>query len=413
MEDVVVIGAGIIGVCAALNLAQRGMRVHIVDSAPPGSGCSFGNAGLIAVDHVAPLASPETMAGLPRMLLRRDSPLRLHKRSLPRMAPWVLEFAAQAQRPRFRRNTRALASLVTGAAQAWRRLLDQHIADDLFRDIGSLYVFEQPVAHATERAQLDLLDRHGVRYETLTAEQVRRDYLPSLTPHISHARYFPGMASVTNPQQVVERIFGAVIAAGAKFTSAAVDALRALPDGRIGVTLNGATHPAAKVLIAAGSRSAELAQQLGARIPLTNERGYHVQLGAPSQDTLRVPVSFVERGFTCNPMAQGIRLAGTVELGARGAPDWRRADMLATQFQTLFPGARAAQVASRWYGERPTLPDYLPMIGEMRGARNVFVATGHQHLGLTLGPFSGELVAQLMVRDTPAVDLAPFRIDRF
>ncbi|WP_028210275.1 NAD(P)/FAD-dependent oxidoreductase [Paraburkholderia mimosarum] len=413
MEDVVVIGAGIIGACAALNLAQRGMRVHIVDSAPPGSGCSSGNAGLIAVDHVAPLASPDTIAGLPRMLLRRDSPLRLHKRSVPRMAPWLLEFVAQAQRPRFRRNTRALASLVTVAAHAWRRLLDRHIATGLFRDIGSLYVYERPVASATERAQLDLLERHGVRYENLTAEQVRRDYLPSLTPHISHARYFPGMASVTHPQQVVERIFEAALAAGASFTRAAVESLRALPDGRIGVMLNGETRTVAKVLIAAGSRSAELASQLGANIALTNERGYHVQLAAPSQDTLRVPVSFVERGFTCNPMAQGIRLAGTVELGARGAPDWHRADLLATQFQTLFPGASAPQVASRWYGERPTLPDYLPVIGEMPGVRNAFVATGHQHLGLTLGPLTGELVAQLMARVAPAVDLAPFRIDRF
>ena len=413
MEDVVVIGAGIIGACAALNLAQCGMRVHIVDSAPPGSGCSSGNAGLIAVDHVAPLASPDTIAGLPRMLLRRDSPLRLHKRSVPRMAPWLLEFVAQAQRPRFRRNTRALASLVTVAAHAWRRLLDRHIATGLFRDIGSLYVYEQPVAASTERAYLDLLERHGVRYENLTAEQVRRDYLPSLTPHISHARYFPGMASVTHPQQVVERIFEAALAAGASFTRAAVESLRALPDGRIGVTLNGETRTVAKVLIAAGSRSAELASQLGASIPLTNERGYHVQLAAPSQDTLRVPVSFVERGFTCNPMAQGIRLAGTVELGARGTPDWHRADLLATQFQTLFPGASAPQVASRWYGERPTLPDYLPMIGEIPGVRNVFVATGHQHLGLTLGPLTGEFVAQLMARVAPAVDLAPFRIDRF
>ena len=413
MEDVVVIGAGIIGACAALNLAQCGMRVHIVDSAPPGSGCSSGNAGLIAVDHVAPLASPDTIAGLPRMLLRRDSPLRLHKRSVPRMAPWLLEFVAQAQRPRFRRNTRALASLVTVAAHAWRRLLDRHIATGLFRDIGSLYVYDQPVAASTERAYLDLLERHGVRYENLTAEQVRRDYLPSLTPHISHARYFPGMASVTHPQQVVERIFEAALAAGASFTSAAVESLRALPDGRIGVMLNRETRTVAKVLIAAGSRSAELARQLSANIPLTNERGYHVQLAAPSQDTLRVPVSFVERGFTCNPMAQGIRLAGTVELGARGTPDWHRADLLATQFQTLFPGASAPQVASRWYGERPTLPDYLPMIGEMPGVRNAFVATGHQHLGLTLGPLTGELVAQLMARVAPAVDLAPFRIDRF
>ncbi|ABO59566.1 FAD-binding oxidoreductase (plasmid) [Burkholderia vietnamiensis] len=413
MEDILVIGAGIIGSNAALNLVSKQYRVHIVDSDDPGLGCSFGNAGLIAVDHVAPLASPDTLSGIPRMLLQSHSPLKLHMRSLPRMAPWMLEFVAQSRPSSFRRNTVSLASMITVAAEAWQRLLARNIGSDLFRDIGSLYVFEKPVDAGAERKQLQLLDHYGVQYKNLTAAQVRAEYLPTLTSQISHARYFSGMASVTNPRDVVIRVFNAAINAGAGFTKAPVLDIQTLPDQRISVRLGDNTRVFDKVLIAAGAKSAELTARVGLRIPLTHERGYHVQLAKPSGQSIKVPVSFVERGFTCNPMRDGIRLAGTVELGPPKEPDWGRADILASQFGNLFPNERAPEVASRWFGDRPTLPDYLPMIDEVPGARNVFVATGHQHLGLTLGPLTGELVSQLMARETPSVDLHPFRADRF
>lgn len=417
MEDVVVIGAGVVGTAAAFNLTKSGFRTTLIDSSPPGMGCSFGNAGLIAVDHVAPLASPDTLSGIPRMLLRPDSPLRLHPCSAPRMTPWMVEFLRQSRQHNFERNTVALASLITRAAGAWRRLLDQHIVRDLFRDIGSLYVFEKPVARKTEHRTLSLLDHYGVPYRNLSAQEVRREFLPALTPHISHARYFPGMASVTHPQKVVQGFFDAAMKAGARFKLACVDGIKPSFDGKVELTINGERTLADKVLIAAGARSRPLMQALGSNVPLTQERGYHVQLSQPTTDLLKVPVSFMERGFTCNPMADGIRLAGTVELGAGSEPDWQRADILAAHFRELFPEGALPEIASRWHGDRPTLPDYLPMIGELPHAQNVFVATGHQHLGLTLGPLTGELVARLMARHrhaaAPDIDLHPFRVDRF
>lgn len=413
MEDVVVIGAGVVGTAAAFNLAKSGFRMTLVDTAPPGMGCSFGNAGLIAVDHVAPLASPDTLSGVPRMLLRSDSPLRLHPCSVPRMTPWMVEFLRQSRQRNFERNTAALASIITRAAAAWHRLLDQHIARDLFRDIGSLYVFEKPVARNAEHRALSLLDHYGVQYRNLTAHEVRREFLPTLTPHISHARYFPGMASVANPHHVVQGLFDAALNAGARFRLASVDGIKPSSGGKIELLINGERTLADKVLIAAGARSRQFLEALGSNVPLTPERGYHVELSQPKTDLLKVPVSFMERGFTCNPMADGIRLAGTVELGAGSEPDWKRADILAAHFRELFPEGAIPEVASRWHGDRPTLPDYLPMIGELPLARNVFVATGHQHLGLTLGPLTGELVSQLMARATPEVDLLPFRVDRF
>ncbi|RQR24030.1 FAD-binding oxidoreductase [Burkholderia sp. Bp9142] len=414
MEEVIVIGAGVIGCSAALNLARLGFRVHVVDGSTPGSGCSFGNAGIIAVDHVAPLASPQTVAGIPRMLFQPNGPLRLNARGLPRMASWMLAFAAQSMPSSYRRNTEALASLVTAAAPAWQRLIQSRVLPyDLYRDIGSLYVFERPEKPEARRRHLEILDRYHVDYTELSADRVRAEYLPGLTRAISHARYFPGMASVANPLRVVHTLFDAARSAGATFAQAHVAHVEPLPDGRVGVHAGGNVMAANKVLIAAGARSAELTGKLGTTIPLTSERGYHVDLHEPAADCLRVPVSFVERGFTCNPMENGIRLAGTVELGADDGPDWKRADMLVSQFASLFPDLNSPRMSSRWYGDRPTLPDYLPMIDALPTARNVFVATGHQHLGLTLAPLTGELVAQLIAGNATSIDLNPFGANRF
>lgn len=413
MEDIIVVGAGIIGASAAYRLTQAGLRPLVIDAAAPAHGCSFGNAGLIAVDHVAPLASPETMRGVARMLLDPSGPLRLHARALLSMAPWMLRFALAARPNTFARNTAALASLVTHAGDAWQRLVDARIVADLYRDIGALYVYEKPVEASAQRKQCALYEKYGVQYQDLTPSQVRERYLPALTPNVSHARYFPAMASVADPLRVAERIFDAARAAGAVFMQAEVTALHAMADGSIRVQMGADERRARKVVLCAGARTASLARMLGRKIPLTAERGYHVALAAPRPDTLHVPVSFVERGFTCNPLAAGIRLAGTVELGARGGPDFSRADILATHFARLFPGAQAPQVESRWYGDRPTLPDYLPMIGALPGLPSVVVATGHQHLGLTLGPLTGELVAALISGAPPGVDLAPFGVGRF
>jgi D-hydroxyproline dehydrogenase len=413
MKDVVIIGAGIIGCSAALNLARSGFRAHIIDSSGPGSGCSFGNAGLIAVDHVAPLASPQTVAGLPRMLLQRNSPLRLNTQGIPRMTPWMWKFVRQASSSNFARNTTSLASLVTVAKAGWRRLLDSgEIPRGLFRDIGALYVFEQAEDERTRRQLVDALDRFGVEHQDVTADEVRARYLPALKARISHGRYIPGMASVTNPQQIVQSLFDAARAAGVTFAQARVEGVSPESDGRIAVYAGGTKTVADKVLIAAGAHSAKLMEPLGIKVPLTNERGYHVELEQPSVDELKVPVSFMEAGFTCNPMSQGIRLAGTVEFGGGDKPDWRRADMLVSEFGRLFSGT-TPKASSRWFGDRPTLPDYLPMIDELPTARNVFVATGHQHLGLTLAPVTGELIAQMISGVPTAVDLAPFKATRF
>jgi D-amino-acid dehydrogenase len=165
-----------------------------------------------------------------------------------------------------------------------------------------------------------------------------------------------------------------------------------------------------RLVLAAGAGAGELAARLGAHAPLTRERGYHAML-APEALALELPVTFAERGFVATPMSGGIRLAGTVELGAGKAPDWRRAAILLDHVRALF--GREFEATSRWFGDRPTLPDYLPMIGPAPRAGNAVLALGHQHLGLTLAAVTARLVAALVAGAPPMLDLAPFRTDRF
>lgn len=411
-RDVIVIGAGIIGAASAYYLSKVGFKVTIFDGGKSEDSCSFGNAGLIAIDHVSPLASPATLAGLPKMLFQRDGPLKFHLSSTIKMFPWIRKFISASMPNNFRRNTEALASLTTRATGAWTLLLKDGVCINLHRNTGSLYVFEKPEHEKTKRNLLSTLDHFNVVYENLSIAQIRERYLPSLKTSLSHGRFFPDMASVSNQQKVVESLLSAAARVGATLVRTNVQMIEFIDQHRFDVRSNGNNYGAQNIVVATGIGSKNLLSKFGIALPITGERGYHVELDAASNDTLRVPVSFVERGFSCNPMENGIRLAGTVEIGGGQVPNYMRAELLARHFGELFEGPRPS-VRSSWSGERPTLPDYLPVISRLPQARNIIVATGHQHLGLTLGPLTGEIVVKLLTDEKITFDITPFRIDRF
>jgi D-hydroxyproline dehydrogenase len=411
-SDVIVIGAGIIGASIAYHLSKRGLSVRIFDGGDSYNASSYGNAGLIAVDHVAPLANLSTLAGVPKMLLQQNGPLRFHKRATLQMVPWIFRFVQASMPHRFHLNVEALASLTTQAGGAWARLVADGVCPALHRDIGSLYVYERPENPGTRRSHLARLDRFNVAYEDLSVAQIRERYLSTLKPTVSHGRFFPDMASVSNPQRVVDHLLAASISAGTNLVRTDVEHVRIVHETGCSVRSNGQDYSSLKVVIAAGNGSQGILARMGIALPLARERGYHVELETPSHDVLGVPVSFSERGFTCNPMDGGIRLAGTVELGGGDKPDWGRANMLALHFGDLFEGPKPV-VRSKWKGDRPTLPDYLPVISCLQQTPNIVVATGHQHLGLTLGPLTGELVSGIVLGNAPRIDLTPFRVDRF
>jgi glycine/D-amino acid oxidase-like deaminating enzyme len=408
MSRVAIIGAGIIGLAAARALQRDGQDVTVFDPDEPGAGCSFGNAGHIAIDHIRPLARPDTLWSLPRLLADPLGPLCLKPAGLPRLLPWMLRFAA-ASRPRgVAAGTAALAGLLGQAQSAWVAEIEASGLATLFRHRGSLILYERDLAGGA--AEAEILAAHGVRFETLSAgEAVER--VPGLTVPIAGGRWHPDTSHTIDPHALVLALAERLVAEGGRIERAMVTGFD-VADGTVRALHTGGRRLAFDhVVLAAGAGAAALARQLGALAPLTRERGYHLML-APGVLDLELPVTFAERGFVATPMSAGTRLAGTVELGAGKAPDWRRAAILAKHACQLFGRATLAET-SRWYGDRPTLPDYLPMIGPAPRARNATLALGHQHLGLTLAAVTGAMVAGLVAGRPGPIELAPFRADRF
>jgi glycine/D-amino acid oxidase-like deaminating enzyme len=409
-EPVAVVGAGIVGMTAARALQRGGYDVVVLDPDEPGAACSFGNAGHIAIDHIRPLARMDVLASLPKLLLNPLGPLCVKWRGLPGLTPWLLRFAAAASPKRVDAGTAALAALLRAATPAWQDEIAASGLSSLFRHQGALLVYESRRSLADAQAEGEILTNHGVRFEMLNAEDVARR-APGIIAKVSGGRWYPDASHVVDPHGVVRALAERFVAEGGAIERAEVTGFD-IAGGRVRAlhTSNGA-RPVGAVVLAAGAGAGPLARRLGAHAPLTRERGYHVML-SPGALELDIPVTFAERGFVATPMAVGTRFAGTVELGAGPTPDWRRAEILLAHGRTLF-GRPALHETSRWFGDRPTLPDYLPMIGTAPHAGNAVLALGHQHLGLTLAAVTGRLVAEIVLGKPPSLNLKPFRTDRF
>jgi len=408
-QKIAIVGAGVIGMSAARVLQRAGADVTVYDPEEPGAVCSFGNAGNIAIDHVRPLSRIDVLATVPRMLINPLAPLCLKPAGLPAAWPWLWR-AAMASRPsQVERGTRTLGLLLGAARAAWDDEIRLSGLEDLFRNEGALVVYEQAESIAANAADAQVLRDHGVRVEMLSAEEVNRR-VPGLARPAAGGRFYPDSAHTVDPHGIVTRLAERFVAEGGTIRREKVTGFL-LADGKVaGIETPARAEAIDAVVLATGLASRPLAEQLGARTPIGGERGYHVMLrNGPALDT---SVTFAERGFIATPMAMGVRLAGTVELGAGANPDWRRAEALLHHIRALY-GRDDLVETTRWTGDRPTLPDYLPMLGASPKARNAIFAFGHQHIGLTLAAITGRLVHDLLLDRPIELDLAACRTDRF
>jgi D-amino-acid dehydrogenase len=414
-RPVAVIGAGVVGMACARALQRAGLAVTVFDPEPPGSQCSAGNAGHIAIDHILPLARPAVLRQVPAMLANPLGPLRLRAAGLPRLFSWLCHFAAATRPAQFRRGTELLAALLARSLADWEEEGRHSGLADLFRRQGAVTVFESERRFAAARRDGALLARHGVAFTDLPPEAVAQ-HVPGLAIVPAGARYFPDFAHVLDPFAIVTRMADRFAAEGARVETLPVTGFEHDGEAVSAVVTPGGVFPVSAAVIAAGVASRGLAKALHVNAPVTGERGYHVMVGAGAP-TLDRPVTFAERGFVLTPMAAGLRAAGTVELGvgppqAATPPDWRRADILLTHLAALFRDFRGA-AESRWHGDRPTLPDYLPMLGRAPHCKNAILAFGHQHLGLTLAATTGAIVRDLILDRPVALDLRAASADRF
>lgn len=408
--DAVVVGAGIVGVCCALSLQAEGFRVLLLDRADPGEGCSKGNAGHIATEHITPLSSPQTILQVPRMLLQANGPLTVRWSYLPTLLPWLVRFLFAGSPRRVAAATRALAALNRRALGAYDALAEVIDIDGLFRKDGTLLVCESRRGLREAGAQVSTLQRFGVQCEPLSSAELQR-FDPALAGHLKGGIFFPDSAHVVDPHDLVRQLVNAFRRRGGVLLRAHVEDIHS--DGSTcRVVTRQTTLKAALAVIAAGAWSGSLAAQLGHAVPLDTERGYHFMLLDPSLRP-RVPTSCHEQRFVMTPMEHGLRIAGRVELAGLDAPiNPARSTQLLDLARKVLPALSSTRNET-WMGFRPTLPDSLPVIDRGRHCPNVLFAFGHHHLGLTQAAITGVLIADLAQGRPASVDLQPFRIDRF
>jgi D-amino-acid dehydrogenase len=403
MTTAIVIGGGVIGSAAALQLQRRGIATRIVDPDPDWRGASRGNAGLIAIDEVDPLASRATLRRLPAMLFSRGGPVGLPLRDIAAWLPFGLRLVAASNPARFAAGRAALASLLGQAVPAWRRLAADLGAPDLLHDEGHFVVWSRP-GDADARAAHDAPNGITTARDATDEELAR---LGTLMKPPAAACFVEGTARIADIDLLARALADRFIALGGARLRG-----RARIEGQ-GVRLDtGERLEADTILVAAGPASGGLLRPLGHKAPIIAERGYHIQCagtGWPED----MPTIFVEdRSMMLTRFRSGLRATSFVEFGrASSPPDPRKWRRLRAHVRDL--GLPFDDPVAEWMGARPTLPDYLPAIGRSTRHPKIFYAFGHHHLGMTLAAITGEMVEALVVGEAPAIGLAPFAVDRF
>ena len=405
-----VLGAGIVGVCCALHLQAAGQSVILLDRDEPGRGTSHGNAGLIERSSMVPYAFPRQWSRLLRYGLNQQSSMRFSPMFLPRLAPWLLQYWRQSSPANLAEAARAMRPLIERCVEEHDVLVEASGMSGLIRAKGWIEFYrdrdelDQAVADATT------YDQYGLRYDILDAAQLR-EREPDLKGVVGGIHWLDPK-TVSDPGALVRGYAALFVKRGGVLLQGDAGTLRQQGSEWMADSDEGTVH-ARNVVIAMGPQSAEVFSRFGYRIPLAIKRGYHMHYASQPGAELRHSVIDAQAGFVLAPMARGIRLTTGVEFAASDAPineiQLRRCETIA---RTLYPlGARLD--AEPWLGRRPCLPDMRPVIGAAPNHEGLWFNFGHAHHGLTLGPVTGRLLAELMTGAPTFTDPAPYSPGRF
>jgi D-amino-acid dehydrogenase len=409
--DIIVLGAGIVGTSVALHLAKRGRSVALVDRAGPGEGTSYGNAGIIEGNTIFPAAFPSDWATLARIALKRSPMANYHLLFLPKVAPWLLAFRAASQPERLAETAQLMRPLMARAVSEHEALAAESGAQRYLHHTGWLKLYRTNSAFAAQWRELELaakLDIANVPLERDAALALE----PSLKPVFRHAVHWTGAVSVSNPLALT-RAYAARFAelGGLSFTGDARTLHRAHPHWRVETAAG--PLDASEVVVALGPWLPDLLDPLGIKLPLAVKRGYHRHFRAEGDASLGRPVLDAENGYCLAPMEQGIRITTGVEFAARdAAPTPVQFDLVLPAARELFALGEPVE-AQPWLGARPCFADSRPVIGRAPRVSGLWLAGGHAHWGLTLGPATGRLLAQMMTGATPFCDPRPYAAERF
>lgn len=410
-RHVIVVGAGIVGTVCASYLARDGHAVTLIDENDPGEMTSFGNTGGISPASVVPIAMPGMLKDVPKWLLDPSGPLYVDWTYLPRCLPWLVKFLRAGASDRIEGISKALAALNMPTFDAYAPLLKDAGLEHLFHRTGQLFVYRSEAGYEKDRLGIELKRAAGVRVDILGEDEIRQ-LEPNIAPGFVRAHFIDSHGHCKNPGGLVKGLAAHFTRNGGRFLKEKVTSID--PAGATGpiVHTERGRREADAVVLAAGIWSKPLARQLGYKVPLETQRGYHVTLPDLENGPRRMVLSIDDK-VAVTPMEMGLRIAGTVELaGLDAPPNYARARKLLEIGSGIFPKLRADGY-TQWMGHRPCTPDSLPVLG--RGVRhdNVYFAFGHGHQGLLAASKTGQVIAEAVGGRAPSIDLTPFSIERF
>ena len=410
--DVLVIGAGSVGMAIALRLQQEGRQVTVIDRTGVAAEASRGNAGALAFTDIMPLASPGILRKAPRWLLDPLGPLSIAPAYLPRIAPWLFHFWRASFPERVKASAAAQAALMDLSIGETDAMLAAAGASDMLRSDGVLHLYESEAELAASQPGWQARADHGIAFTHLHGAQAIAELQPGLSSTLVAATFLPAWKTVTDPLLLTLAIARRFTELGGRLRRGEALALEPAAEGVV-VPVAGAQRMTAQhVVVAAGAWSHRLARTLGERIPLETERGYNTTLPVTAFD-LKRQLTFGGHGFVVTPLSCGVRVGGAVELaGLDAPPNYQRSEVLLAKAKRFMPGL-ATEGGTQWMGFRPSLPDSLPAIGAATRDARVTYAFGHGHLGLTQAASTARLVADILAARPSALDLAPFRPQRF
>ena len=410
-SEVAIIGAGIQGVCNALFLQKKGIDVTLFDKDEPGCAASYGNAG-----HFSPYASlqlnrSDVLSDVPAMLLSSRGPLALKWNYFVKMLPWFSKYIMSCSEKKMMHTAKYMHQILDISLDAYDELFADINLDGLVEKKGIMYVWEKK-GIKSRKIEINIRKKLGVQQKILNPKEVH-DLEPNLKPFYDGGVFYEYARHARNPKKIIEKLFTDFLKKGGKFKKTNINKINFKDQKPILITEND-NILFDKVVIACGAFSKKLTDKLDEKIPLDTERGYHIHFKNYS-NLLSRPVVWADRGFGITPMEQGLRVVGTVEFGGLENPlSKSRIKNLILNAKDMLNGLPENEDhEDEWLGFRPTLPDFLPVIGKSKNYNNVYYSFGHHHLGWTLGAISGKIVSKMILGEKTNLDLSPYSSSRF
>ena len=409
-SSVGVIGAGIQGVCISLSLIKKGFKVTLIDRDEPGKdSASYGNAGHFSPYASVPINRPDILIDIPAMLLSSTGPLALKWNYVPKMIPWFLKFIKNCTKKNMLHTAKYMHQILDLALPAYDELFEEIDVSGLVENKGIMYFWTNKDLKSRE-LENNIRNQLGVKQQLLTPHEIH-DLEPNIKKIYHAGVLYPHARHARNPGKILLKLFDLFLKKGGNFERQNVQMINFSTDNKPIIKSDLKFYTFDKAVIACGAFSKKLTDQVDEKIPLDTERGYHVHFKG-FDHLLSRPVIFLNRGFGITPMEQGLRVVGTVEFGGlNNPPSKKRIKNLINNAKYLFPNL--GQHEDEWLGFRPSLPDFLPVIGPSKKYKNLFYSFGHHHLGWTLGAISGKIVSKMISGEKTNLDLKPYSSLRF